>query len=61
KVIERINNSLKTTHLIIDNTEIELSSSVGLCELADEINPEDMIAKADKLMYESKNRKQVSN
>lgn len=61
KVIERINNSLKSTHLIIDNTEIELSSSVGLCELTDEFNPEDMINKADKRMYENKNSKQVSN
>ena len=60
KVIERISNSLKSTLLVIDNTEIELSISVGLCELTDETNPEDMINKADKRMYENKNSKQVS-
>lgn len=57
RVIERIRNSLKSSLLTIDNTEIELSISVGICELTDEINPEDMINKADKLMYENKNSK----
>lgn len=57
RVIERIRNSLKSSLLTIDNSEIELSISVGICELTDEINPEDMINKADKLMYENKNSK----
>lgn len=61
KVIERISNSLKSSRLTLYNTDIELSISVGLCELTDEINPEDMINKADKRMYENKNSKQVSN
>jgi PAS domain S-box/diguanylate cyclase (GGDEF) domain len=57
KIIDRITNSLKTVFLNVSNTKIELSISVGICELTDENNPEEMINKADKIMYENKKNK----
>jgi len=53
-VVDRITSSLKTATLKLDNAEIELSMSVGLCELTDESTPDEMINKADKIMYENK-------
>ena len=57
KVIDRISNALKTAVLKVDNAEIEISMSVGLCALTDEIAPEEMINKADQIMYENKKHK----
>ncbi|MDH8679385.1 sensor domain-containing diguanylate cyclase [Fusibacter bizertensis] len=57
KIIDRITNSLKTVFLNVSNTKIALSISVGICELTDENNPEEMINKADKFMYENKKSK----
>lgn len=57
RIIERIATSLKTVFLTIDNADVEISMSVGICEFTDEKNPEDMINRADKLMYENKNNK----
>jgi len=57
RVIERIKNALKKVVLKVENAEIEISISVGLCELSDENNPEEMIEKADKMMYENKKNK----
>lgn len=50
-------NALKSIHLVVGNVDIEMSISVGLCELTHEINPEEMINHADKLMYDMKKRK----
>jgi len=57
RVVDRITSSLKTVVLNLDNAEIEISISVGLCELTDERTPEEMINKADKMMYENKKNK----
>ena len=57
KIIERITNSLKSVHLNVGDVVIEMSISVGLCELTGESNPEEMINCADKMMYEIKKRK----
>ena len=57
KIIDRITNLLKTVFLNVSNTKIALSISVGICELTDENNPEEMINKADKFMYENKKSK----
>ena len=57
KVVDRISNALKTAVLKVDNAEIEISMSVGLCALTDEIAPEEMINKADQIMYENKKYK----
>ena len=54
RIVDRINSSLKTAVLKIDSAEIEISISVGFCELTDENNPDEMICKADKMMYENK-------
>ncbi|MHB8962057.1 MAG: sensor domain-containing diguanylate cyclase [Saccharofermentanales bacterium] len=56
-IIDRIEDSLKTAVLNLDSAEVELSISVGLCELSDENNPDEMINKADKFMYENKKSK----
>jgi len=57
KIVGRIASSLKTVVLNLDDNEIEISMSAGICELTDENNPEEMISKADKLMYEDKKNK----
>ena len=57
KIIDRIISSLKTSVLKLDEDEIELSISVGISELTDEKNPDEMISKADKIMYENKKNK----
>ena len=57
KIIDRITSALKSNHLIVGNVDIEMSMSVGLCELNHESNPEEMINHADKLMYDMKKRK----
>ena len=57
RVIDRITSALKNVVLNVGKDEIELSISVGLCELSDENNPEEMIKKADKMMYENKKNK----
>ena len=57
KVIDRIALSLKSNLLILGDSELELSMSVGLCEFSSEKTPEEMISKADQLMYESKKKK----
>lgn len=57
KIVDGITSSLKTVVLNLDYAEIELSISVGLCELTDENNVDEMISKADKLMYENKKSK----
>lgn len=57
KVIDRITLSLKANLLILGDSELELSMSVGLCEFSSEKTPEEMISKADQLMYESKKKK----
>lgn len=56
-IVDRIENSLKNVVLNLDNAKIVLSVSVGLCELTDEISPEEMISKADQMMYENKKNK----
>lgn len=61
KIVDRITNSLETVVLNFEDAEIEISMSVGLCELSDENNPDKMISKADKLMYENKNNKENFN
>lgn len=61
KIMDRITNSLKTVLLNVANDKIELSISVGICELTDETSPDEMINKADKTMYESKKNKYVNN
>lgn len=57
KIIERITSELKKLTLKLEDDEIVLSISVGLCELNDENSPEDLIKKADKKMYEDKKSK----
>jgi diguanylate cyclase (GGDEF)-like protein len=57
KIVERITKSLKTVVLKHENAEIEISISVGLCELTDENTPDEMISKADKMMFENKKNK----
>ena len=57
RVIDRITSALKNVVLNVGKDEIELSISVGLCELSDENNLEEMIKKADKMMYENKKNK----
>lgn len=57
KIIDRIMNALKSSRLIVGDVDIEMSMSVGLCEFTHEINPEEMINHADKLMYDMKKRK----
>lgn len=57
RIVDRITNSLKTVVFKLDNAEIEIMISVGLCELTDEKNPYEMISKADKMMYENKKNK----
>ena len=61
RIIDRITYSLKSVVLRLENAEIELSISVGICELTDEHNPDEMIGKADKRMYEDKNSKYSGN
>lgn len=57
KIIDRITSSLKTVVLKIGKAEIALSISIGLCELSNENNADEMISKADKMMYENKKSK----
>ncbi|SHE79082.1 sensor domain-containing diguanylate cyclase [Alkalibacter saccharofermentans] len=57
KIVDRIANSLKKMVFKIDHNEIEISISVGLCELTDENSPDEMINVADKMMYENKKNK----
>lgn len=57
RVVERIRSSLKSVVLKIDSAEIEVSISAGFCELIDEISPDELISKADKMMYENKKNK----
>jgi diguanylate cyclase (GGDEF)-like protein/PAS domain S-box-containing protein len=57
RIVDRIINSLKSAVINFDNAEIGLSMSVGVCELTDENNPDELISKADKLMYEDKKGK----
>ena len=54
RIVNRLTSSLKTVAPNPDYAEIELSISVGLCELTDENTPDEMIIKADKIMYENK-------
>lgn len=57
RIIDRISDLLKTLALNGENADIEISMSVGLCELTDENNPEEMIKVADMRMYENKRNK----
>ena len=57
KIVDRISSSLKTCVLTLDGAEIEISMSVGLSELTDENNPDELINKADKMMYVNKKNK----
>jgi len=57
RVVDRITDSLKTVVLNLDQSEVKISISVGICELTDENNPDEMISKADKMMYENKKSK----
>jgi diguanylate cyclase (GGDEF)-like protein/PAS domain S-box-containing protein len=57
KVIDRITSALKSVLLNVGIAEIEITISVGLCEFSDESTPEEMINKADKIMYENKKNK----
>ncbi len=57
RVIDRITSALTKVVLNVGIAEIELSISIGLCELSDESNPEEMIKKADVMMYEIKKNK----
>lgn len=57
RIVDRITSSLEKVVLNIDSAKIEISISVGLCELTDENNPDEMISKADKMMYENKKNK----
>lgn len=57
RIIERISDSLKKVVLKFENDEIEISISVGLCELTDENCPDEMISAADKMMYKNKKSK----
>ena len=57
KIVDRIEHSLKASILKLGNDEIEMSMSVGICELTEENDPDEMINKADKLMYENKKNK----
>lgn len=54
RIIDRITNLLKTVALNVGNKEIVMSFSVGLCELSNHKNPEEMISEADDKMYENK-------
>lgn len=56
-VIDRIEKSLKTVVLNTSETEIEISFSAGICELTDENTPEEIIRRADRMMYENKKSK----
>lgn len=57
RIVNRIKSSLKTVVLNIDSAEIEISISAGFCELTDENDPDEMISKADKMMYVNKKSK----
>jgi len=57
RIIDRITESLKSVVLNVGSSKLELSMSVGICELMDENSPEEMIQKADQLMYENKKSK----
>lgn len=57
RIIDRISGLLKTVAFKVEDADIELSMSVGLCELTDENNPEEMIKVADVSMYENKRNK----
>lgn len=57
RILERISNALNKVCLNVGDHEVKLSISVGLCELTDEANFEEMISKADKIMYENKKNK----
>jgi len=57
KIINRLHKALKSTKLKIADKEIVLSTSVGICELTNENNIEDIIRKADQCMYEAKRSK----
>lgn len=54
KIIDRITTSLKKLTINLDNDEIVISVSVGLCEYTDENSHEELIKTADKKMYEDK-------
>ncbi|MBS3990553.1 MAG: sensor domain-containing diguanylate cyclase [Erysipelothrix sp.] len=54
KIIDRIKSELTKSTLKLEDDEITLSISVGLCELNDEDSPEELIKKADKKMYDVK-------
>ena len=60
KIIERIAITLKSNPLRIGDISIELSMSVGICEKSTEKNPEEMVSRADKLMYDIKKKKYVN-
>ncbi len=53
-IIDRIQRSLKTHTIHVLGEEIEISASVGVAELMDETTPEELIHKADQLMYDNK-------
>jgi len=56
-IVDEITKSLKTHILEFENVKIEISISIGLCDLTDENNPDEMIKKADSRMYENKKNK----
>jgi diguanylate cyclase (GGDEF)-like protein/PAS domain S-box-containing protein len=60
KVIGRITEALKIVALKTDKVDILLSFSVGLCDLTNETTTDELISRADQLMYEQKKRKHLA-
>lgn len=61
KIIDRINESLDRVVLKTDTGDIILAMSVGLCGLSDETSSDEMIHKADQMMYAEKRNKHLTN
>ena len=59
QILERIQESLPIVALKANQEDVTLTISVGVCVLTDETSTDEMIHKADQMMYEQKQRKKL--
>lgn len=60
-IIDRVNESLQRVVLKTDTGDIVLTMSVGLCVLSGEASADEMILKADQMMYTEKRDKHLTS
>jgi len=60
EIIDRIKEALQTVVLKAGQRDIVLSISAGICALSNEVSLEEMINRADQIMYEQKKEKHLT-